>query len=175
MSRGFSRAARRATHRGTHQTSNPEERKSRPLVYALNRFAITIAIASIVGLLIGAVVEAFAVNPEVGVRSFAAAALPPIIITYSSFFSRSVKPSEQALEVNLYAIALMWVLALLIVVDFVSSRFNHTIPLGEFLISLTLSGLLYFIKRLSLKSRLSCAYGILSGFLVHVLIFGLSN
>jgi hypothetical protein len=175
MSRGLSRAARRAANRVTYRTSNMEDRKSRPLIYALNRFAITIAIAAIVGLLIGAVVEAFAVNPEVGVRSFAAAALPPIVITYSSFFSRSVKPPERALEVNLYALALSWVLVLLIMVDFISSRFNHTIPLGEFLISLTLSGLIYFIKKLSFKSRLSCAYGILSGFLVHVLIFGLPN
>lgn len=176
MSRGLSRATHhRSTKRATHRTNDMEDRKSRPLIYALNRFAITIAIAAIVGLLIGAVVEAFAVNPEVGVRSFAAAALPPIIITYSSFFSRSVKPPERALEVNLYAFALLWVLTLLIVVDFVTGRFNHLLPLGEFLISLTLSGLIYFIRRLSFKSRLSCAYGILSGFLVHILIFGLPN
>lgn len=152
-----------------------KDRKNRPLIYAANRFAITIAVATIIGLLIGSVIEAFTISPEVGVRSFAAAALPPIIITYSSFFSRSVKPPEQALETNLYALALSWVLVLLIVVDFVNDRFNHSIPLGEFLISLTLSGLIYSIKRLSLKSRLSCAYGILSGFLVHVLIFGLPN
>lgn len=171
MSRGF-----RATHRANKRTTDMDnDRKSRPLIYALNRFAITIAIAAIVGLLIGALIEAFAINLEVGVRSFAAAALPPIIIAYSSFFSRSMKPPEQALEVNLYAVALVWVVVLLFMVDFITGRFNHTIPLGEFLISLTLSGLIYLTRRLSFKSRLSCSYGILSGFLVHVLIFGLPN
>jgi hypothetical protein len=176
MARGFYRIPDHpASRRATQPTNDMKDRKSRPLIYAMNRFAITIAIAAIVGLLIGGVVEAFTISPEVGIRSFAAAALPPIVITYSSFFARPVKPSEQVLEVNLYAIALAWVLVLLMVVDFVTSRFNHAIPLGEFLISLTLSGLIYFIRRLSLRSRLSCAYGILSGFLVHILIFGLPS
>lgn len=150
-------------------------RKNRPLVYALNRLVTIIAIATIVGLLLSTVIQAFSVNLETGLRSLAAAALPPIIITYSNFFSRSVKLPEQVLEVNLYAIALIWILLLLTLVNFITLRFNYSLPLGEFLISLTLSALFYFTKRLSSKSLLSCSYGILSGFLVHLLIFGIPS
>ncbi|MBF2048836.1 MAG: hypothetical protein EDM05_65020 [Leptolyngbya sp. IPPAS B-1204] len=148
-------------------------RRNRPLTYAINRLVVVIAYAVIVGLLLSAVAQAFAVGLEVGLRSLAAAALPPIILAYSSFFSRSVKPPSRVLEVNLFGMALLWILVLLILVDFVSGQFSHTLPLGEFLISLTLGGLFYFGKRLSSKSLLSCSYGILAGFLIHILIFGL--
>lgn len=148
-------------------------RKNRPLVYAVNRLVVVIAYAAIVGLLLSALTQAFAVGLETGLRSLAAAALPPIILAYSSFFSRSVKPPERILEVNLFGMALLWILVLLILVNFVMRQFAHTLPLGEFLTSLTLSGLFYFNRRLSSKSLLSCSYGILAGFLLHILIFGL--
>lgn len=150
-------------------------RRSRPLVYAVNRLVIVAANAAVLGLLVSAFVEAFSIGPDVGLRSFAAAALPPIILTYSSFFSRSVRASGRVLEVNLFAIALLWILMLLILVNFVTIQFNHSIPLGEFLISLTLSTLFALNRRLSTRSMLSCAYGILSGFLLHLLIFGLPS
>lgn len=151
-------------------------RRNRPLVYAANRFLTITAIAAVIGLLVSAIIQSFAVGLDAGFRSLAAAALPPIILTYSSFFSQSVKPpSDSVLEVNLFAIALLWILILLTLINFITLRFDHTIPLGEFLISLTLSTLFYLMKRLSSKSLLSCSYGILSGFLMHLLIFGLPN
>jgi hypothetical protein len=134
-----------------------------------------VAIAAIAGLLISAIIQSFAANPEAGFRSLAAAALPPILITYSNFFSRSAKLPERAMEVNLFAVALIWILLLLILINFIALRFSHTLPLGEFLISLTLSALLYLSRHLSARSLLSCSYGILSGFLVHLLIFGIPN
>ena len=163
--------------KGFYRDGNGEsDRRSRPLIYAMHRLMFTIALASIVGLLVGAVIQAFAISPEVGIRSFAAAALPPIIIAYSSFFSPSAKRlPERVLEVNLFVIALIWMVLLLILVNTLSVRFNNSLPLGEFLISLTLSVMIYSIKRFSFKSRLSCSYGILSGFLVHLLIFGLPS
>jgi hypothetical protein len=161
--------------RSPDQSDNREIRKSRPLVYALNRLVVVVAIATLVGLLLSAVVQAFAINPEVGLKSLAATALPPIILTYSNFFSRPIQPQQRVLEVNLFALALIWILVLLILVNFVTLQFNHTIPLGEFLISLTLSGWYYFTKRLSNRSQLSCSYGILSGFLLYLLIFGLPS
>lgn len=151
-------------------------RRNRPLVYAANRLLTITAIAAVLGLLVSAIIQSFAVGLDVGFRSLAAAALPPIILTYSSFFSRSVKPpSDSVLEVNLFAIALLWILILLTLINFITFRFNHTIPLGEFLISLTLSALFYLTKRLSSRSLLSCSYGILSGFLMYLLVFGLPN
>jgi uncharacterized membrane protein len=150
-------------------------RRNQPLVYMLNRLVIVTAIGTIIGLLLSAIVSAFAVGPETGLRSLAAAALPPIVLTYSNFFSprRSAQSSQRVLEVNLFAIALIWILLLLILVDFVTRQFNHTIPLGEFVISLTLSALISAMRIFSMRSLLSCSYGILSGFLLYLLIFGM--
>lgn len=162
--------------RASDRPSNVENtRKNRPLVYAINRLVIVASIAAVAGLLLSAVTQSFGVNLEVGFRSLAAAALPPIVLTYSSFFSRSVKPPDRILEVNLFAIALVWILGLLILSNFIADQFGNTIPLGEFLISLTLSTLFYFTKRLSTRSLLSCSYGILSGFLLYILIFGIPS
>ncbi|MCU0524504.1 MAG: hypothetical protein MUF72_06735 [Elainella sp. Prado103] len=158
------------------RSSDESTRKNRPLVYALNRLVIVAANAAVLGLLISAIVEAFAVGLEAGLRSLAAAALPPIVLTYSSFFAgRSPRTADRVLEVNLFAIGLVWILVLLVLVNFVSTQFSHTIPLGEFVISLTLSVLTLLNNRLSTRSLLSCSYGILSGFLLHLLIFGLPN
>lgn len=162
--------------RSLDRSANVEStRRNRPLVYALNRMVTIVAFAAIVGLLISAIIQTFAVNPEAGFRSLAAAALPPILVAYSNFFSRPVKLPDRVMEVNLFAIALIWILLLLTLLDFITSRFEYTIPLGEFLISLTLSALFYFTKRLSAQSLLSCSYGILSGFLVYLLIFGVPS
>lgn len=150
-------------------------RRNQPLVYMLNRLMIVTAIGTIIGLLLSAIVSSFAVGPEVGLRSLAAAALPPIVLSYSNFFSsrRSAQPTQRVLEVNLFAIALVWILLLLILVSFITRQFNHTLPLGEFVISLTLSALFYAARLFSMRSLLSCSYGILSGFLLHLLIFGM--
>lgn len=162
--------------RSSVRSSDENTRKNRPLVYASNRLVIVAANASVLGLLISAIVEAFSVGLEAGLRSLAAAALPPIVLTYSNFFaSRSTRSADRVLEVNLFAIGLVWILMLLVLINFVAFQFSHTIPLGEFVISLTLSVLTLLNNRLSTRSLLSCSYGILSGFLLHLLIFGLPS
>ncbi len=150
-------------------------RRNRPLLYAANRLVIVAANAAIFGLLVSAIVEAFAIGLDVGLRSLAAAALPPIILAYNNFFARSGRSAKPRLEINLFLVGLSWILILIILVNAVTLRFNHVIPLGEFVISLTLSTLFYSYPRLSARSRLSCSYGILSGFLLHLLIFGLPS
>lgn len=162
--------------RSSVRSSDENTRKNRPLVYAANRLVIVAANASVLGLLISAIVEAFSVGLEAGLRSLAAAALPPIVLTYSNFFAgRSTRSADRVLEVNLFTIGLVWILMLLVLINFVAFQFSHTIPLGEFVISLTLSVLTLLNNRLSTRSLLSCSYGILSGFLLHLLIFGLPS
>ncbi|MBF1999591.1 MAG: hypothetical protein IGS50_02590 [Synechococcales cyanobacterium C42_A2020_086] len=151
-------------------------RKARPLTYLVHRLVIAVAFAIIAGLLLSSLSQAFAIDLQTGSRSLAAAALPPIVLAYATFFSRTSRTPRsagQALEVNLYIIALIWTLVLLILVDFTGSRFNGQLPLGEFAISSTLSTLVFLMRQVSFASLLSCAYGILSGFLVHILLFGL--
>ena len=137
--------------------------KNRPLLHAMNWFVVMIAIASILGLLLGAIAQAFGMGLDVGLRSLAAAILPPMLTTYRSFFARSTRPVSRALEQNLFVISILWIMAL---------RFHHRLPLGEFATSLTLSGMFYFNHHLSSRSSVSCAYGILSGLMLYLLVFG---
>lgn len=146
--------------------------KSRPLLYALNWFVVVIAIASILGLLLSSIAQAFSTGSEAGLRSLAAAILPPIFLTYRSFFSRSARPVSRAWEQNLFLISMLWVVMLLVLHNLMALRFNHSLPLGEVVTSLTLSSLFYFNHHLSSRSMVSCAYGILSGLVLYLLIFG---
>ncbi len=146
--------------------------KSRPLLYLFNRFVVITAIASLLGLLLASVTQAFGVSSEAGFRSLAAALLPPIFLTYRSFFSRSMRPVSRSLEQNLFLVAMLWIVMLLVLLNLVALRFDYRLPLGEFVTSLTLGGLFYFNHHLSSRSVVSCAYGILSGLVLYLLIFG---
>lgn len=149
-------------------------RNHHPILHAANRLVIVAAHAAILGLLISAVVEAFAIGLNPGFRGLAAAALPPIVLAYSSFVARSGQSSGRRFDLNLFLPGLGWILTLLILVNSFL-RLNPGIPLGEFIISLTLSALLHFSPRLSVRSRLSCSYGILAGFFLYLLIFGMPS
>ena len=146
--------------------------KNRPLLHAMNWFVVMIAIASILGLLLGAIAQAFGMGLDVGLRSLAAAILPPMLTTYRSFFARSTRPVSRALEQNLFVISILWIMLLLVLLNLMALRFHHRLPLGEFATSLTLSGMFYFNHHLSSRSSVSCAYGILSGLMLYLLVFG---
>lgn len=147
--------------------------KNRQLLYLLNQFVVMIAIASILGLLVASIAQAFGVGSDVGFRSFAASLLPPIFLTYRSFFARPSRSVSRALEQNLFLVSILWILMLLVLLNLMALRFNYRVPLGEFVTSLTLSGLFYFNHHLSSRSMVSCGYGILSGLVLYLLIFGL--
>jgi ABC-type multidrug transport system fused ATPase/permease subunit len=172
---------RRAISRDAESRREQEtRRKSKPLTYAWNRLVSATSIAIIIGLLLSLINRAFAISGEAGLRSLAAAALPPLVITYITFFnrspgSRSPKETNKVTDVNLYFVSAIWTIVLLIFTNFVNSYFNYSIPLGEIAISITLSVLVFFSRNLSAKSFLSCSYGIVSGFLVHILLFGLQT
>lgn len=148
-------------------------RRNRPLIYALNWLVIVTAYASIAGLLISAIAASFTVGLETGFRSVAAAILPPIILTYTNFFSRLFKSYDGPVEINLFVVGILWIIALLLFVNLVALQLGHSLPLSELAISLSLSGLFYSSRQISRRSLLSCSYGILAGFLIYLLIFGL--
>jgi hypothetical protein len=147
--------------------------KSRPLLYALNWLVVITAIAIILGLLLSTIAQAFSTGLETGLRSLAAALLPPIFLTYRSFFSRPILPVSRAWEQNLFFLSTLWVVMLLVLLNLMALRFNHSLPLGEVVTSLTLSGLFYFNHHLSSRSMVSCAYGILAGLVIYLLMVGL--
>lgn len=156
-------------------TDQPDRRKSRPLIYALNRLLITFSYAILAAIIVTLVVRAFSMGAEIGVKSLAAAALPPIIITYIALFSRrTFNPSDRFSPVGFYFIFLLWMIALMIVINFVDSYLSYAVPLGIVISSLTLSGLVFLTRKLSFVQLLSCSYGIVSGLLIYTLLFGFS-
>jgi hypothetical protein len=169
------RPSRRSGSRSDRRFPEGDQRGNRPLIYALNWFVIVIAYAVMIGLLLSVIAQAFIASPETGLKSIAAAALPPIVLTYSNFFSRATRVSGQVVEINLFVIAILWIVLLLLLLNLFAVRFGPTVPLSELVISLTLSGMFYYNRWISRPSLLSCAYGMLSGFLIYLLIFGLPS
>lgn len=161
----------------SNRTSESAEQRSqsKPLTYAFNRLLITFSYAILTGLSVSLIVRAFTVSVEAGVKSLAAAALPPIIITYAALSSRSsFQVSERLSGVRIFILAALWMIVLMIVADFVDSYTNYFIPLGVLITSLTFSVLVLLARHLPFAALLSCSYGIISGLLLYTLIFGFS-
>ena len=148
--------------------------RSRPLIHAMNRLFITLAHALIVSINLILIVQAFSLDAETGVRSLAAAALPPIIITYLAFFTRSLRSPNHLSPVVFYFFAAVWMITLLLLIN-VLTRYQYTygIPTGIFALSTTFSFLIYLARNIPFPSLLSTSYGIVSGLLIYTLIFGI--
>lgn len=159
----------------TDRTVLDTRRRSRPLIYALNRMLITFSFALLSAIAITLVVKGFTVSTEVGVKSLAAAALPPVIITYISLYSRSsVKFPERLPEVPLFVAAAVWLIALMLFVNAVDDYANG-IPFGSLVTALTFSLLVFLARHIAFASMLSCSYGVVSGLLLYTLLFGFSG
>lgn len=161
------------------QTNRPDytQGHAQSLRYTLNRFIVLLARLILVGLLVNLIVQAFAVSLEAGIKSIAATILPLLITAYISFSSRSrhvMEVPQGVLDVALYLLSGIWIIFLLLFTRYAALSFNREVPLGEVALSITLSFLILIAGRLSYKSIVACSYGIISGLLTYVLIFGLS-
>jgi hypothetical protein len=136
----------------------------------LNQVAVAVSLAILVLSLVSLMIQAFAASFEAGIRCLTAIVLPPIVITYTVFFTPLLKPPDRIPEVNLYFIFTIWSSILFILVNY---YFGERIFLGVLGLSLTLTGLVYIYKYTPFQSLLSCSYGIISGFLICILLFGL--
>jgi hypothetical protein len=133
------------------------------------------------GLLINLIIQAFTLNAETGVKSIAATILPLLITGYISFSNRSANRTRSVLSVPhemlnivLYILSGIWLIFLMLFTRYVVLYFNHGVPLGEVALSITLSIFMLITDRIPFKSLVACAYGIISGLLTYILIFGLS-
>ena len=153
-----------------------EERRSRqtrPLAHAFNRIIISLANAVLAGTLLSQTIKAFAMNGELGIRSLATAALPPIVVAYFAFFSRGVKPAQRSSEISYFLVFAGWIMLLLMFINFEGVTYNLGMLLGQFALSTTLSIWILLARSLSFRAVLSSSYGILSGFLLYILLFGI--
>lgn len=141
-------------------------------LHMLNVMAIILSIAIIIIFLASLTIEAFQGSAEAGLRSLAATLLPPIVITYIVFFTPFSRSQSRIPEFSLYFVFTLWSLILFILV---SNYLNDRSPFGELALSITLTSLIYIYRTTPFRAFISCAYGILSGFLFFVLFFGVPS
>lgn len=160
--------------RSLNITERFEHRRARPLVYAMSRLFVNLSYAIVGALVLSLLVQAFAASAEVGVKSLAAAALPPLVITYLTLFTRLLRPQDNIPDIALFLASAVWIIAMLLLVDFLKAYPGNGLPFGVFALSLTLSGLIFINKYVPFSSVLSNAFGIVVGVLIYTLVFGIT-
>jgi hypothetical protein len=148
------------------------------LRYTLNRILVMLSRLILAGLLLNLTVRAFMVSPETGLKSIAATLLPLLITAYISFSAgrshQAVRIPHEIFNLVLYLISGIWLVFLMLFTRYIALYFNRGVPLGEIALSITLSAFIFVTGRLPFRSLVACAYGIISGFLIYVIVFGLS-
>jgi hypothetical protein len=150
------------------------ERKPRPLIYALSRLLVTLSYAIVGSLIVSLIAQAFTTSIEAGLKCLAAAALPPLVVTYFALFTDSFRPPRHIPEISLFISAAAWMIAMLLLVNYLYSYATYGIPLGVLALATTLSGLIFLNKHIPFSATLSCSYGIVAGLLLYTLLFGVA-
>jgi hypothetical protein len=151
-----------------------QNRKPRPLIYALSRLLVTLSYAIVGSLIVSLIAQAFTLSLEAGLKCLAAAALPPLVITYFALFTQSFRRPRHISEISLFVAAAAWMIAMLLLVNYLNQYATYGIPLGVLALSITLSGLIYLNKHIPFSATLSCSYGIVAGLLLYTLLFGIT-
>lgn len=152
----------------------PERRRSRPLIYALSKLLVTLSYAIFVSLILNLIVQSFTLSGEIGIKSLAAGTLPPLLITYATLYNRSFRPPNRIPEILLFLVFAVWMVTILVLINYLNTNPNPGTPIGVLLLSSTLSILVFLNKHINFAGTLSCAFGIVIGLLLYALIFGIS-
>lgn len=155
-------------------TEQFERRRARPLVYAMSRLLVNLSYAIVGALVLSLLAQAFTAGADVGVKSLAAAALPPLVLTYLTLFTRLFRPQDNIPDIALFLASAAWIIAMLVLVNFLSDYPSYGLPFGVFALSITLSGLIFVNKFVPFSSALSNAFGITVGVLIYTLLFGVT-
>lgn len=136
--------------------------------------ALAIAAGFLIFQLFSSVFLAFSVSSWVGFRSLAAAVFPLSVAIYLGFLARMKVPvrESRAPLINSFIIFLFWTM-LLLGID--GSNELIRFPLEELLYGTTIAVMIWRYKyRDSFKALLACCYGIISGSLAAVILFGIN-
>jgi hypothetical protein len=160
---------------GSQQEPEHVKSHAQSLGYTFNRFMVILARLIIVGLIANLTIKAFLVSPEAGFKSIAAIILPLLVTGYISFSNKAhhlTRPPSEVLNVFLYLFSAGWLLALMVLIRYVVYYSNRSLPIGEFALAITLSIFVFISERVAFKPLVACSYGLVSGFLFFILIFG---
>jgi len=136
--------------------------------------ALFLTIALIVFQLASSIGFAFSESRWLGIRSIAATIFPLSIAIYLGFLAKVWVPANdsRAPIINNFVIFILWAL---IIFGIDSNTQFVRFPLEELLYSSTLAIMMWRYKRRnSFRTLLACCYGILSGALAALILFGLN-
>ncbi len=143
-----------------------------PVIYdAVRRIAVFGTLLYIFVLTTYLVVRAFENGLYPGIRSSASALLPVIIVSFLFIFHKEVlELLGMVPAVMAFLLSMIAGIVLMVVIRF----FAHTsgIPVAELVLSGTFSILVFSSGSLKEKQVLSYYYGIISGFLLYIILFG---
>jgi hypothetical protein len=151
------------------------ENQGQSLRYTLNQVMVQLARAILALLLLNFIVQAFNMSWELGAKSIAATALPIFFVAYVAFTCspRSSRPSSNQIpSPSFYLLSGVWLIVVLVLTRYAYFYSNRQMPFGEIALSATLSIYIAATEKLSFKALVACAYGIISGMLIYILIFG---
>jgi len=137
-------------------------------------FAFVIAAGFLLYQLFSSVLFAFSLSSWVGLRSLAAAIFPLSVAIYLGFLARMKVPTRESRAplINSFIIFLFWTM-LLLGID--SNNSFDRFPLEELLYGTTIAVMIWRYKyRDSFKALLACCYGVISGSLAAVILFGMN-
>lgn len=152
-------------------SSNQGSQKNRPVVRILNRFVTVASFVTLGIFIIYMILNAFAIDFTTGMRSLLAGLLPPLAITYISYFTKVFKgPYRSDIpRINLYVISTLWLIIILLIFNVLYDPENLLpIPIVQLLFSSTLVILITLYKAKDYATALAASYGIISGLLIFV-------
>jgi hypothetical protein len=158
----------------------PFSRKQRPnkltrgIKGLISFFALFLAVGLLLFQLISSILLATNISSLAALRSAAAAIFPLTIAIYFGFLAQLKIPAQESKApiINNFVIYLFWSM-ILFGLDSVNDLVQF--PLEELLYSTTLAGMIWRYKQQdSFQALLACCYGVLSGALAAVILFGMN-
>lgn len=156
-----------------HQKQRPNK-LTRGTKSLISYFVFFLAVGLLLFQLISSIIIAASISSWAGMRSLAAAAFPLTVAIYLGFLARLQIPARESKApiVNNFVIYLFWSI-ILFGLDSVNNLVDF--PLEELLYSSTLAGMVWrYRQQHSLQALLACCYGVLSGALATVILFGMN-
>ncbi len=153
------------------ETSSASNKKvSKVFIDILSFVVAIIASALLTGFLAYLIAQAFDWQFWTGLKSLLAAILPLTIVYYITSFTQIISKENTIPLFSIFFISMLWAIVLFVILKFFASSF---IPIPEVALSFTLACLFNLARRHSFQAFISCSYGIVCGFLIHFMFFGL--
>lgn len=148
---------------------------SRLVNYFVHPFTIIATPVFLLLLTVFFVIQGFSTDVYVGIRSLAGALLPLILITFIHIFNQDllIKLGNVNILIS-FSVSLVWGILIMAILHIFGSFFPlAAVPVKEVVLSGSFAILVYSYVQATANRALSYYYGMISGFLIYVIVFGI--